>query len=63
MKIKGGIIMIMFMILLLTLLTLTAITIIGISIGGSVFIVVFGDVIVCIAIIIWIIKRLFRKKK
>lgn len=55
--------MIMFMILLLTLLTLTAITIIGISIGGSVFIVVFGDVIVCIAIIIWIMKRLFKEKK
>lgn len=55
--------MIMFMTLLLTLLTLTAITIIGISIGGSVFIVVFGDVIVCVAIIIWIMKRLFKKKK
>lgn len=54
--------MIMFMILLLILLTLTAITIIGISIGGSVFIMVFGDVIVCIAIIIWIMN-LFKKKK
>jgi hypothetical protein len=50
------------MILLLMLVILTVFTVIAIAIGGSAFIVVFGDVIVCIFIIAWIIKKLAKKK-
>lgn len=55
--------MILFTILLLTLIMLTVITVAAISIGGVAFIVVFGDVIVCMVFIIWIMKRLFTRKK
>lgn len=50
-------------ILLLILIILVAFTVLLISIGGSVFIIVFGDVIVCVFIIGWIIKKLINKKK
>lgn len=55
--------MVLFTILTLILLLLTVITIAAISIGGAVTIVLFGDVIVCAAIIVWIMKRLIKKKK
>lgn len=51
--------MILFTILALTLIILTVITAVMISVGGSFAIVLFGDVIVCIFIIGWIIKKLF----
>lgn len=50
-------------ILLLILIILVAFTVLLISIGGSAFIIVFGDVIVCVFIIGWIIKKLINKKK
>ena len=43
-------------------LLLAVFTVFAIAVGGSVFIVVFGDVIVCIFLIVWIIKKLFKKK-
>lgn len=55
--------MILFLILSLILIALIALTIIVIAVGGTAFIVVFGDVIVCIFILAWIIKKLFFKKK
>ena len=55
--------MILFTILALTLLILIVFTVIAVSLGGSVFIIIFGDVIVCAAIIVWIIKCLVIKKK
>lgn len=55
--------MILFTILALTLLTLIIFTVIAVSLGGSVFIIIFGDVIVCAAIIVWIINRLVTKNK
>lgn len=55
--------MILFMILLLTLLLITVLTVIAISAGGAVFIVLFGDVIVCGFLIIWIMKKLIGRKK
>lgn len=55
--------MILFTILCVTLLILTIVTIIAITLGGSAVLIVFGDVIVCIFIIGWIIKRLINKKK
>lgn len=54
--------MILFMTLLIMALLLAVFTVFAIAIGGSVFIVVFGDVIVCILLIVWIIKKLFKKK-
>lgn len=55
--------MILFIILLLIVAILTAITVFAISVGGAVFVILFGDVIVCIALIVWIMKRRINKKK
>lgn len=54
--------MILFTTLLFTLIILAAVAIIGIGVFGSAIIVVFGDVIVFVALIVLIIKH-FRKKK
>lgn len=49
--------MLLFVILAMIAIICT-IVIVGVaSIGGSVAVLIFGDVIVCIAIIIWIIVR------
>ena len=63
MKIKKGEIvnMILFTILLLILIILVVFAVILISIGGSAFIVIFGDVIVCMFIIAWIMKKLIKR--
>ena len=55
--------MILFTILLITLILLIAITIVIASIFGASFIVVFGDVIVCAVLIVWIIKKMIKGKK
>lgn len=55
--------MILFLILSLILIALIALTIIVLAAGGTAFIVVFGDVIVCIFILAWIIKKIFFKRK
>ena len=55
--------MILFTILLLMLIALSAITILTVSAGGAVFIVLFGDVIVCIFLIVWALKRLSNRNK
>ena len=49
--------------LLLMLFILIVVTVLAISIGGSIAVILFGDVIVCIFIIVWIIKRLIERKK
>lgn len=55
--------MILFMILLLTLAILTVFTVVVVAATGAVGIVLFGDVIVCIILIVWIMKKIFRKRK
>ena len=55
--------MILFIILILMIIMLTLITIIAFGMGGTIFILEFGDVIVCIALMIWIAKRLYNRKK
>lgn len=55
--------MILFITLVLIVLALTALTIIALALGGTIFIVLFGDVIVCIFILLWLIKKIFFKKK
>lgn len=52
--------MILFTMLLFTILALIIVTGIVIVTGGSIFMLVFGDLIVCVAIIVWLIRR---KKK
>ena len=56
---------IMFLILLLLMiaLILIAVTVIAVSVGGSVFILVFSDVIVCIGFIIWLIVKLINRRR
>ena len=55
----------MFLILLLTVIAiiLIALTITVGAAGGVIFVLLFGDVIVCAVFIIWLIKRLIKKKK
>lgn len=55
--------MILFTILALVALFLIIFTVVAVSIGGAVFVIIFGDIIVCIAIIVWIIKKILKKKK
>lgn len=55
--------MFLFLVLLVTFIILTLITILLISLFGAGFIIVFGDVIVCILILAWIISKFFNKKK
>lgn len=55
--------MILTTILVFTLLILAVIAIVTLSVGGAAFIVVFADVIVCMAIIIGVIRLIFKRKK
>ena len=55
--------MILFTILLLIIAMLTVITVLVVSVTGAVGIVLFGDVIVCIFLIVWFMKKLTKKKK
>ena len=55
--------MILFIGLLLALIFAVVMTVLSISVGGSIGFVVFDDVIFCVLIIIWIIKRIANKKK
>ena len=55
--------MILFMILLLILIILIAVVVLGLSTLGSAAILIFGDVIVCIAIIAFIIAKLVKRNK
>ena len=55
--------MILLAILILTMFLLALITIVAISFGGAAFIVIFGDVIVCILAIGFFIRFLIKRKK
>lgn len=55
--------MVLLTILALTLLILLTAVILSICILGSGVLIVFGDVIVCVIVIGWIIKKLFFKKR
>ena len=55
--------MILFIGLLLALVFAVVMTVLSITVGGPIGIVVFGDVIICVLIIVWIIKRIANKKK
>lgn len=55
--------MILFTILAIMAFMLLTATILTIAVGGAAFIIIFADVIVCIAIIVFIMKRLIGRKK
>lgn len=55
--------MILLTILAIILVLLTIFVVAAVGVGGSIFIVVFADVIVCALVIAWIMKRLVTKKK
>lgn len=55
--------MILFITLAIIAILLLVFTVFAVAVGGAVFIVIFADVIVCAAIIIWIVMRLVKKKK
>lgn len=55
------------MIILLTLITmviiLTVFVIIGLATAGASFLIIFGDVIIAIVILAWLINKLINKRK
>ena len=53
--------MILLIILILIVLILTAVVVISASAIGSAAILIFGDVIVCISFLVWLIKKLVTK--
>ena len=55
--------MILFMILMIMLVIMIfgALFILGVT--GGFFVIIFADVIVCIALIVWIVRRCTKKKK
>lgn len=55
--------MILTTILILIALIAAIVGIITLVAGGVGFIVVFGDIIVCVLFIVWIVKKLLKKKK
>lgn len=54
--------MILFGVLALIVLFLIAFVVVAIAAGGVTCILVFGDVIVCVFILIWIIKKIFFRR-
>lgn len=60
---KGDDIMILATILAIVAVILIVFAVLVITIGGSAFIIVFADVLVCAAIIVWIIKAILKRKR
>lgn len=59
--IKGGTYMVLITLLLLMVIILIVATLIVLSVGGAVGVILFGDVIVCILVLIWLLKKLLTK--
>ena len=60
--IKGGFKMITFILLTIIFIALAIFTMVTFGAVGTAGIIVFGDAIVCIILIVWIIKRLINRK-
>ena len=60
---KGGISTILFAVLIVTLIFLIGFIVISMAIGGGLTVIIFGDVIVCIFLIVFLLKYLLKKKK
>lgn len=60
---KGGTLkMILILILMTIAVLLTVVSFLGIVTLGTAGVIVFGDVIVCVLFIIWLVKKLFNRK-
>ena len=55
--------MILFALLLFILLVLTVILISTLGVGVLALLITFGDIIICVWLILFILKRLFKNKK
>jgi hypothetical protein len=55
--------MVLFMILLMILLTILTVVVVGIGAIGAAGIIVFGDLIVCIVLMVLLMKAIFFRKK
>lgn len=55
--------MILFMILMIALVVMVTFSVLIIGVGGGVFTIIFADVIVCVFLLAWLIKNLFKKRK
>ena len=55
--------MILLTLLLIILAVLIVAAVLLIGVGGGVFTVIFADVIVCIAIIVWLIRFFMKRRK
>ena len=55
--------MILIIILTLIALLVCAFVVTAVVVGGSAFVVVFADAIVCAAILIWIIRKLINRRR
>lgn len=53
--------MVLFTLLLMMTIILIVATLIVLSVGGAVGIILFGDVIVCIVFLVFILKKLLKK--
>ena len=60
---KEEIKMILLTILLIMVILLTIITIAALSTLGVAGVIIFGDVIVCVLVLVWLIKHIWTKKK
>lgn len=54
--------MVLLIILLLIAVILTIVAVAVLSIGGAIGLILFSDIIVCVAVLVWIIKKCIRKK-
>lgn len=54
--------MILITILIAILAILAVITFVIISVGGAVGVILFGDVIVCMIFIVYLIKKIFKRR-
>lgn len=55
--------MVLFILLLLVTAILVVFTVTIISVGGAVGIILFSDVIVCIALMVFIMKKLIKRRR
>lgn len=61
--VKGDDYMITFIMLVMAIALCAIVAVIALMAGGTAVLVVYGDVIVCVLIIVWITKKIINKRK
>lgn len=54
--------MVLFTVLFIIALILIVATLAVVSVGGAIGVILFGDVIVCIFLLVWAMKKLFKNR-